>query len=118
MTGIRAIVCGTAHDLPAFEALIERMRHLVETGEPETKRYECFIEPGGNRFLFEETYDDESGLKAHNTHMADAGVISEIGEITTFESVTIIGELNDAELREELARYGTIFLDPRMSVAR
>lgn len=118
MSGIRAIVCGTAHDLPAFEALVERMRELVETGEPETQRYECFIEPGGNRFLFEETYDDESGLKAHNAHMADTGVISEIAELTTFNSVTIIGGLNDAELREELARYGTIFLDPLMIVAR
>jgi quinol monooxygenase YgiN len=115
---ITAIVRGTARDYDTFVNLAERVCSLVETNEPGTLRYECFVDEESAMFVWHEVYEDKAAFFQHNQNLSENGVMAEVGELVDFEGMTILGDVTDPELRGVLDQFGAQVLKRQVGVVR
>lgn len=118
MGKIRAIVRGTANDYDAFVDLATRVCSLVEANEPGTLRYEGFVDEDTARFVWHEVYEDGSAFLQHNQNLAEAGVMQELGQLVDFDSMTVLGEVDDSSVREALEQFGAEVLQRHVGFVR
>lgn len=118
MGNIRVIVRGTVKDYDTFVNLAERVCSLVETNEPGTLRYECFVDEESATFVWHEVYEDKAAFFQHNQNLSEAGIMEEVGELVDFEGMTVLGDVTDPELREALNQFGAQILKREVGVVR
>lgn len=118
MDNIRAIVRGTATDYDGFLRFAERVCTLVEENEPGTLRYECFVDDETAQFVWHEVYEDGPAFFQHNENLAEAGIMEEAGQLVEFDGMTVLGDVDDPEVREALGQFGAQILRRHVGVMR
>jgi quinol monooxygenase YgiN len=89
-----------------YKKLVQEMSRLVEANEPDTIRYQFYLDSSGTKCVVYETYANSDAVFAHNNGIASQTILPKIFNVSRISRFEVYGNPSE-ELQKVLRRFNS-----------